>query len=63
MRDFVSRHGLDDVVQLPDLSGDLWQYFGVRSQPSWLIIPADGSEPELVFGALGEDDFERYARA
>lgn len=62
MEDFISRHALQDVLQIPDFSGDLWAQLGVRGQPSWLIIPADpGANPQLVFGALGEDDFERYS--
>ncbi|NOX30816.1 MAG: hypothetical protein GXP35_12335 [Actinobacteria bacterium] len=60
MEDFVDRHGLADVIQFPDESGELWRDFGVRVQPSWVIVPGDGSEPQLIFGSLGEDQFANY---
>lgn len=60
MQGFVTERGVGAVPHVPDDTGDLWQAFGVRSQPSWVIIPGDGSDPQIVFGALGEDNFAEF---
>ncbi len=61
MEDFVERYDLGDVIQFPDESGEVWRDFGVRAQPSWVIVPGDGSDPQLIFGSLGEDQYVNYA--
>jgi hypothetical protein len=60
MEEFVERYEVGGISHVPDESGDLWRAFGVRSQPSWVIIPADGSDPQLIFGALGADEFAEH---
>jgi hypothetical protein len=55
MRDFVARHGLAAMPQLvdgPDAS--IWTGFGIRSQPAWVFVSADGSS-EVVLGPLGAE--------
>lgn len=60
MRSFVDNLDVGSVPHVPDESGDLWRDYGVRGQPAWVIVPADGSDSSLVFGALGEDQFANY---
>ena len=55
MRDFVDRHDLGFFPHAVDEDGDLWSAFGVRAQPAWVFVAADGSS-EIVFGALSEAD-------
>ena len=40
---FVSNHRLEDIPQVPDLTGELWSQLGVTSQPRWVLVRADGS--------------------
>ncbi|WP_423918257.1 TlpA family protein disulfide reductase [Candidatus Poriferisodalis sp.] len=40
---FVSSHGLEQMPHFGDESGDLWDAFGVRSQPTWMLVRADGT--------------------
>ncbi|MGY9072612.1 MAG: TlpA family protein disulfide reductase [Acidimicrobiales bacterium] len=55
MRSFVSGFDLEAMVQVPDNDDHtLWLSFGVRGQPAWALIHADG-EVEVGFGAIGED--------
>ena len=51
MREFVTRHGLEDVVQVADLDDTIWPMYGVRYQPAWVLIDQDGST-EVIAGAL-----------
>lgn len=60
MVEFVEQRGVATIPHVPDGSGDLWRDYGVRGQPAWVIVPADGSEPSLVFGELGEEQFANY---
>jgi hypothetical protein len=54
MRDFVERHGLERMTQVPDDDGELWARFGVRVQPAWVFVPDDG-DVEAVYGGLFDD--------
>ncbi|WP_203968287.1 redoxin domain-containing protein [Sediminihabitans luteus] len=54
MQGFVDDTGVDGFAHVVDDDGALWQKFGVVSQPSYVLVGADGST-ELVVGALGHD--------
>jgi hypothetical protein len=54
MRDFVDRHGLDGMIQAVDDDGELWARFGVRVQPAWVFVDADG-ETDTVLGPLYDE--------
>ena len=61
MRDFLDRHGLDGMTTLVDDDGALWSHLGVRVQPAWLFVGADG-EVDRVLGELTHDQlFDRLA--
>ena len=55
MEAFVERHGLDDVVNIADLDGVVWERFGVFGQPTWGYVDGDTGEVSIMFGALGVD--------
>lgn len=57
MQEFVDRHGLHDMTQVVDDDGDLWARFGVRVQPAWVFVPAEG-EADAVYGGLHGDALE-----
>ncbi len=63
MRKFIEERNVDSIPHIGDESGELWGDFGVRGQPAWVIIPGDGSDPSLVFGALGESNFAQYVNS
>ncbi len=58
MRDFVARHGLDQVPHTVDADGSLWAGFGVRGQPAWVFIDRRG-RTSTVFGEIPEADLRR----
>ncbi|MFA9430526.1 redoxin domain-containing protein [Egicoccus sp. AB-alg2] len=61
MRDFRDRHGLGDMTTVVDDDGSLWAHLGVRVQPAWVFVDADG-EVERVLGELSRDQlFARLA--
>ncbi len=53
MADFVARHGLQDVRQIADESGDVWAGFGIVGQPAWVFIDGRTGERRTQLGALG----------
>ena len=55
MREFVDRHSLGFLPHAVDADGSLWAAFGVRGQPAWVFIGADGTR-EVLYGALTEDE-------
>ena len=57
----MSRHGLVGIPQIPD-DDDLWSSYGVRSQPAWVLVRADGSS-ELGYGAIPDDVLDAAAGA
>ncbi|MCP3937414.1 MAG: hypothetical protein GY708_18835 [Actinomycetia bacterium] len=63
MREFVDRYGVDSLPHINDQSGDLWNDFGVRGQPAWIIVAAEGGDPDLVYGVLGEENFAQYTNS
>lgn len=62
MRDFVARHGLEEVPQAVDIDGSLWERFGVSYQPAWVFID-DGGAVRVHAGALSDDELEEAVAA
>ena len=54
MRRFVERHGLERVPHAVDPDGKLWSQLGVRYQPTWIFVGADGTA-SLEFGDFDRD--------
>ncbi|NCG23902.1 MAG: redoxin domain-containing protein [Actinobacteria bacterium] len=54
MRQFVTDTGVDAFPHIADVSGEIWEAFGVTSQPSLAFINDDGTV-EIVIGAIGVD--------
>ena len=50
---FIENLGVDGFEHIYDETGDIWMEFGIRSQPAFVFIGADG-ESEAVFGSQGE---------
>jgi hypothetical protein len=55
MASFVDRHDLGDMVNIADVSGDVWTRFGVFGQPTWGFVNGDTGDVTVAFGALGAD--------
>ncbi len=53
MRRFVTNNGVGAFPHLADLDGEVWEAFGVGSQPAFAFVNDDGSV-EIVIGAMGE---------
>lgn len=58
MEEFVARHGLEDMVNIADVDGEIWQRFGVVGQPAWVFLDAQAGTNERVLGALPPADLE-----
>jgi peroxiredoxin len=58
MRDFVDRHGLEDVPQAVDLEREVWNAFRVPAQPAWAFVTPDG-EVTRHLGPLDLDGIEQ----
>lgn len=58
MQDFVTRHGLQDMVNIADVDGEVWQRYGVVAQPAWVFVDGDEDTAERVLGALPRADLE-----
>lgn len=54
MQAFVDRHSLGDMVTVEDVSGEVWERFGVFGQPAWVFVDGDTGEAALNLGALGQ---------
>lgn len=59
MQDFVARHGLEDMVTIADVNGEVWQQFGVVGQPAWVFLDAEAGTGERVLGALPRAEVEQ----
>ena len=59
MEAFVARHGLEDMVTIADVDGEVWQRFGVVGQPAWVFLDAETNTGERVLGALPRAEVER----
>lgn len=55
MQDFVVRHDLQDVVNIADVDGTVWERFGVFGQPTWAFYDSETGAVTVRFGALGVD--------
>ena len=55
MESFVDRHGLQDMVTVADVSGEVWERFGVFGQPTWAYVDGETGRVEVRFGALGSE--------
>lgn len=62
MREFVDRYDLGVVPHAVDADGSLWSAFGVRGQPAWVFVGADGTT-EVAYGALSESELTRRLEA
>ncbi len=58
MAAFVDEFSLEAMPTLVDDDGDLWARFGVRAQPAWAFVDADG-EVRVVAGALYGDALDQ----
>jgi hypothetical protein len=58
MEDFVARHDLEDMVNIADVDGEVWQQYGVVAQPAWVFVDGDAGTAERVLGALPRADLE-----
>ncbi|CAN5574578.1 hypothetical protein BH24ACT15_BH24ACT15_04900 [soil metagenome] len=54
MQAFVDRHGLTDMVTVADVSGEVWERFGVFGQPAWAFVDGQTGTTSLNLGALGQ---------
>ena len=52
-QEFVDGLGVGGFEHLYDESGEVWERFGIVSQPAWIFINDDGSVDSQI-GALGE---------
>jgi hypothetical protein len=57
MQAFVDRHDLGSIPHAVDQAGELWQHFGVVSQPNWLFVDAAGAA-SFHRGALSEGQLD-----
>lgn len=53
MRDFVERHGLQDIPQAADVEGRVWAANEVIGQPAWVFIDGDSGSTATVTSHLG----------
>jgi len=62
MRQFVTNMGVDAFPHIADISGEIWEEFGVSGQPAYAFINDDGVV-EIVIGAIGEDELVKRMTA
>lgn len=55
MERFINETGVDSLVHVPDLTGDLWARFDVRRQSTYVYINHDGTMTQTGYGSLVED--------
>lgn len=54
MENFVAQTGVTNFPHAADDDGDIWEFYDIGSQPSFVFINDDGTY-ETLLGALGED--------
>ncbi len=59
--DFVAEHGTESFTMLWDESFATWQAIGITSQPSAVLLAADGSPITGWVGSFPEDEVLRLA--
>ena len=53
MEDFVNDLGVSAFPHAIDASADIWQSFGVRSQPAFAFVNDDGTIGRVLTQSLG----------
>ena len=51
---FVADTGVDTFPHAADINGDVWEFYGIGSQPAFVFINDDGTF-DTRLGSLGED--------
>ena len=51
---FVADTGVDTFPHAADIDGDVWEHYGISSQPAFVFINDDGTF-DIRLGSLGED--------
>ena len=51
---FVADTGVDTFPHAADISGDVWEFYGIGSQPAFVFINDDGTF-DTRLGSLDED--------
>ena len=51
---FVADTGVDTFPHAADIDGDVWEFYGIGSQPAFVFINDDGTF-DTRLGSLGED--------
>ena len=51
---FVADTGVDTFPHAADIDGDVWEFYGIGSQPAFVFINDDGTFNTLL-GSLDED--------
>ncbi len=54
MASFVSDYDVGAFPHIADVSGEIWERYGVLGQPAFVFIDDDGSD-DVYLGALGAD--------
>ena len=55
---FVTEHGLEQVPQVADPDGEIWQSLGIAAQPAWAFVDGETGQVERVLGALTPSDLQ-----
>lgn len=55
MQGFVSGRGVGGFEHIPDVSGTIWDRFGVRAQRTYVFINDDGTITVKGYGSLEQD--------
>ena len=55
MERFVAQNGTDNITHIPDLTGDIWEQFGVRQHRAYVIVDDDGTSQTIGYGSLPSD--------
>lgn len=58
-REFVETTGLTTPIMLWDKSGVSWRAMGIRSQPTVVLVDADGQHVDTWIGGLPEEEILR----
>ena len=54
MAAFIADTGVDNVLHAADIDGDVWEFYGIGSQPAFVFINDDGTF-DTRLGSLDED--------
>lgn len=53
--EFVTTHGLEEILQVVDDEGAIWARYGISYQPAWVFVTPEG-EMDVHAGPLYDDD-------